>query len=194
MNKSESKYFNTAVRMDEALLSLLEKKEFEYITVKELCDKAKVHRSTFYLHYENTADLLNESIEYMQKKFLSYFDSDSERFINNISVCPKSELVLVVPQYLTPYLTFIYDNQKLFLAVMHRPSDFRTNEKYRMLFRNVFVPILNRFQVAEEEQSYRAAYYINGIKAIIDDWLTSGCVETIEKIISIIESCIFPKL
>ncbi len=26
MNKSESKYFNTAVRMDEALLELLEKK------------------------------------------------------------------------------------------------------------------------------------------------------------------------
>lgn len=194
MNKSESKYFNTAVRMDEALLSLLEKKDFEYITVKELCDKAKVHRSTFYLHYENTADLLNESIDYMQRKFLSYFDEDSERFINNISVCPKSELILVVPQYLTPYLTFIYDNRKLFSAVMHRPSDFRAYENYRMLFRNVFVPILNRFQIAEEEQSYRIAYYINGIKAIIDDWLTSGCVETIEKIISIIESCIFPKL
>lgn len=43
MNKSESKYFNTAVRMDEALLSLLEVKNFEYITVKEICDKAGVN-------------------------------------------------------------------------------------------------------------------------------------------------------
>ena len=40
MNKSESKYFNTAVRMDEALLELLEKKDFAYITVKEICEKA----------------------------------------------------------------------------------------------------------------------------------------------------------
>ncbi len=37
MNKSESKYFNTAARMDEALILLLEKKDLEYITVKEIC-------------------------------------------------------------------------------------------------------------------------------------------------------------
>ena len=36
MKKSESKYFNTAVRMDRAFLELLEKKDMEYITVKEI--------------------------------------------------------------------------------------------------------------------------------------------------------------
>lgn len=41
MNRSESKYFNTAVRMDEALISLLEKKDFQYITIKEICAKAE---------------------------------------------------------------------------------------------------------------------------------------------------------
>lgn len=40
MNKSESKYFNTALRMDEALIALLEKKDLEYITVKEICHQA----------------------------------------------------------------------------------------------------------------------------------------------------------
>ena len=54
MNKNESKYFNTAVKMDKALVTLLEKKDFEYITVKEICDTAGVNRSTFYLHYDNT--------------------------------------------------------------------------------------------------------------------------------------------
>lgn len=42
MNKSESKYFNTAVKMDKAFLELLEKKDFEFITVKEICVKAGV--------------------------------------------------------------------------------------------------------------------------------------------------------
>ena len=50
MNKSESKYYYTALRMDEALISLLEKKDLEYITVKETCHQAGVNRSTFYLH------------------------------------------------------------------------------------------------------------------------------------------------
>ena len=30
MNKSESKYFNTAIKMDLALIALLKKKPFEY--------------------------------------------------------------------------------------------------------------------------------------------------------------------
>ena len=49
MNKSESKYFNTALRFNKALLALLEKKEFSYITIREICQEAGVNRSTFYL-------------------------------------------------------------------------------------------------------------------------------------------------
>ena len=62
MNKSESRYYATAARMDEAFLTLLAKKDFEYITVKEICEVAGVNRSTFYLHYETMSDLLSESI------------------------------------------------------------------------------------------------------------------------------------
>lgn len=52
MNKSESKYFNTALLMDEALIKLLAEKNIEFISIKEICEKAGVNRSTFYLHYE----------------------------------------------------------------------------------------------------------------------------------------------
>lgn len=62
MNKNESKYFNTALKMDKAFLEILEGKDFAYITVKEICEKAGVNRSTFYLHYETIVDLLDESI------------------------------------------------------------------------------------------------------------------------------------
>jgi len=54
--------------MDEALICLLEKKDFEYITIKEICQEAGVNRSTFYLHYENTRDLLEETVEYLVKE------------------------------------------------------------------------------------------------------------------------------
>jgi AcrR family transcriptional regulator len=61
VKKSESKYFNTALLMDEALLILLERKDFAFISVKEICDKAGVNRSTFYLHYENMDDLMKNA-------------------------------------------------------------------------------------------------------------------------------------
>jgi AcrR family transcriptional regulator len=47
MNKSESKYFNTARLMNQALIQLLEEKDIGYISIKEICEKAGVNRSTF---------------------------------------------------------------------------------------------------------------------------------------------------
>ena len=40
LNRSQSKYYNTACLMDEALIRLLDKKEYAFITVKEICEKA----------------------------------------------------------------------------------------------------------------------------------------------------------
>ena len=40
MNKAESKYYNTALLMNQALIELLNKKEYEFITIKEICAKA----------------------------------------------------------------------------------------------------------------------------------------------------------
>ena len=63
LNKNESKYFNAASKMQKSLISLLDKKEFDKITVKEICENAHVNRSTFYLHYDNVNDFLAETVE-----------------------------------------------------------------------------------------------------------------------------------
>ena len=57
--------------MDEALILLLDKKEYTFITVKEIWEKAGVNRSTFYLHYETIDDLLSETIKYIDS--VKYF-------------------------------------------------------------------------------------------------------------------------
>ena len=114
MNKNQSKYFNTAIKMDEALILLLERKEFAYITVKEICEKAGVNRSTFYLHYDNTSDLLKEATQHILDRFCSYFTIDKESITLRYSQTDLNDLLFITPEYLTPYLTFIKDNQRLF--------------------------------------------------------------------------------
>ena len=104
MNKSESKYFNTAIRMDKAFLELLEKKDFAFITVKEICESAGVNRSTFYLHYETIEDLLSESTEFIYKQFVTHMNEEPSEFISKIDTCPLDELYLITPNYMTPYL------------------------------------------------------------------------------------------
>ncbi|SEK68516.1 transcriptional regulator, TetR family [Pseudobutyrivibrio ruminis] len=78
MNKNESKYFKSAEKMHTALISLIDEKDFELITVKEICEVAGVNRSTFYLHYDNTNDLLKETIEAVYKDFFSRFGVSEE--------------------------------------------------------------------------------------------------------------------
>lgn len=103
--------FATAEKMDKALLTLFEKKDFSYITVKEICEVAGVNRSTFYLHYETIGDLLSESAEYINKQFMDYMEKDNEAFIGKLQNCPMEKLYLITLEYLSPYLNYIKEHQ-----------------------------------------------------------------------------------
>ena len=100
MNKNESRYQSTAILFDEALINLLEYNDIDYITIKEICNKAGVNRSTFYLHYENISDLINECMEYVDQKFLSKFEQDTSLFIEKINESELDELYLIKSEYL----------------------------------------------------------------------------------------------
>lgn len=193
MNKSESKYFNTAVKMDKAFLEQLEKKDFEFITVKEICEKAGVNRSTFYLHYETIGDLLDESVQYIFDKFTDAYPDDSEKFIHSIKNADLKELYLITPKYLKPYLLFISDNKRLFATALLKADSLRLEQSYDKLFTHVLSPILDRFNVPENRRKYMLAFYVRGIIAVIDEWIKGDCFENIDFIVNIIASLI-PKV
>lgn len=192
MNKSESKYFNTAVKMDKALLSLLEKKDFEYITIKEICKEAHVNRSTFYLHYENTVDLLQETIQHNIQHFLTYFDN-LEDIISNINDFPLEKLILVREEYLKPYLKYVKENKRLFQTIMKQNQTFDTHHAYENIFKHIFNPIMERYGIVEKERRYITAFYIKGIVAIVEEWLKNDCQDSIEEMINIITKCVLSK-
>lgn len=192
MNKSESKYFNTAIKMDKAFLDLLSKKDFAYITVKEICENAGVNRSTFYLHYETVADLLSESVEYIYNQFLSYYSKDSYVVISKLDDYTTDELNLITPKYLTPYLDFIKENKRLFKTAIENADHLHLNDTYDKLFRYVFTPILDRYGIAIKDRKYIMTFYINAIMAIISQWLISECADSTDYIISVIQRCVIP--
>lgn len=191
MNKSESKYFNTAVKMDQALISLLKTKPFEYITVKELCETAGVNRSTFYLHYETIGDLLAETAHYLTEEFISYFDMDSIEFVKNISTYELSELYLINEKYLTPYLSYIKDNKEVFATALSNGTSFGFEKVYQQMFKYIFNPIFEKFNYPVGNRKYAIKYYLNGITAIVNEWLKDNCEKSIPEIIQIIETCVF---
>lgn len=189
MNKSESKYFNTAVKMDEAFLKLLSEKEFEFITVKEICKEAGVNRSTFYLHYETVNDLLEETMDYIGAKFHSYFQ-DANMDAEKIRSLPLNELYLITPEYVTPWLRFIKDNKRLFQTFLSRHETLKIAAFYQSIFEGVISPILTRFSVEKEDHEYTFLFYVEGIIGIVKKWIREGCTRPIEEITGIIRSCI----
>ena len=191
MNKSQSKYFHTAVKFNKALLALLEKKPFSYITISEICKEAGVNRSTFYLHYENLSDLLQETTEYVMKDFASYFSVDTEGISSRLIHSDLEDLNFISDQYLHPYLQYVKENRRIFQAVLTQPMQFKTNAVYQRLFEHVFNPILARFQYPHEHRKYVMMFYLNGLTAIVKEWIQDGCEQSIEEISEIICVCIF---
>ena len=190
MNKNESKYFNTAIRMDEALIALLEKKDFKYITVKEICDTAGVNRSTFYLHYENTSDLLKETTRYIIDKHLAYYEIDKTRISLQFENCKREELLFITDEYLVPYLTFIKDNQRIFKVSIKQFNLLSMGDVYGRMFEHIFNPILERFHVPERERAYVMKFYLTGVFAIIMEWLDKNCADDMETVVKFITDCV----
>ena len=189
LNKSESKYYNTACLMDEALILLLEKKEYSFITVKEICEKAGVNRSTFYLHYETIDDLLSECIEYVGNKLQKKFDY---KVIDNqvIKNSKLEDLLLITPTYLIPYLEFLKENKVIYKIAYSQPNVLKEENVIKHLYKKIFEPILDRFLVPKNEQKYIMSFYLSGLGTIMIEWIKNNCKEEISTIVNILIKCL----
>lgn len=97
-NKMDLRIIKTNKALYTALLDLMKEKTFEEIKVSDICSKALVNRSTFYLHYNDKYELLVALINELKKNLLydlktndndintkEYFLKMVEILINNIS-------------------------------------------------------------------------------------------------------------
>lgn len=58
--KTDARVRYTLMRIQTVFFELLEKKPMSKITVKEICDLAEINRATFYHHYQDVYDLLEQ--------------------------------------------------------------------------------------------------------------------------------------
>lgn len=191
VNKLESKYFNTAVKMDEAFLALLDKKDFSYITIKEICELSGVNRSTFYLHYESISDLLLETVEYVNKKFYSYFDH-LDMNGRKMKTAQKEDLIFITPEFLAPWLTFIEENKRLYSTIFKRFEAVPIGSELFHTVSETMNIVFERFNVPMKNRKYMMMFYLEGINAIVKEWVKNGCDDSIEEIIQVIEECVRP--
>lgn len=95
----------------DALMESLIEKPFEKISVTDICEKAMVHRTTFYSHFEDKYHLLNFFFQSLQKEFDEKSKSDIKGDIN-----PK-DYYLGLFRHL---LEFMETNKKLYVLGIFR--------------------------------------------------------------------------
>lgn len=165
---------NAKQKLVETLFDLLTIKSFEDITVSELCRVSKVHRTTFYLYFDNLFELLEEGKGEAMRKIASYYP---ERKANVDNYMTK--------EYLVPYLHFIQDNKSLFLAYFTHGDLLNVKEQYEK-------GILNSISIPRSKGTdsktidYISSFYIGGTVSIILKWIDAGFVETPEEIADVI--------
>lgn len=193
MDKNEGKYYNTACLMDEALIQLINEKDYDYITIKEICKRAGVNRSTFYLHYETIDDLLDEATNHFFDNFYEQMHNAGktkknvkDSIVNN----DKDSLMLVNDDYLRPYLTFIKENKKIYQASYKSPMISSSKRQYEMMYNEYFKPIMDIFKIPLPRQKFIFNYHFQGLLAIIKCWVDDGCKESVDEICEIITFCI----
>jgi AcrR family transcriptional regulator len=57
--------------LQHALISLILKKDYETITIQDICDAANVGRSTFYAHYTSKDDLKRSGFDHLRKELVN---------------------------------------------------------------------------------------------------------------------------
>lgn len=185
MKSSESKYLYTAKLMNQALIEILEKKDIDFISITEITKKAGVNRSTFYLHYDNVYDLLEETIENLNKEFVDGFAINSP-----INIQSKETAFFLTEDFLIPYLNFCKKNKRLLKLVHQKPGLFQNEKAYKKMYEKIFYPAISQFITEENERIYKLEFFTRGVVGVINKWVELDCRTEIEIIIDIIKNCI----
>lgn len=93
--KNDLRYQKTHDLIRGAFQEMLLEMDYSQIMVKDLAERARINRKTFYLHYETLDDLLTELQEEMGKQFLAEIEgyqvpNDIDKIVLSIFKCAES--------------------------------------------------------------------------------------------------------
>ena len=160
-----------------ALLTLMEKEEFNLITIQEITDEAVLSRRTFYRHFAQKEDILNY-----------HFDEISEQYVQMLMRAENLKL----PTISKVFFTFWAQHIDL-LRVLH---------KHNLLFlvllsMNKQLPLIydyfntQRYEYGDTMSSrYVLAYSAGGFWNMLVLWLEEDTPKTPEALSEIIENAL----
>ena len=170
--KEDRRVRRTKKLLTQALTQLLQEKQINEITVKELTDLADMNRGTFYLYYKDMFDML-EKIE----------DGMFEALDAIVSLHEHDEVSQQTKPILLDLFRFIEDNQEMCRVLLSPHGDMnflhRLNEVVREKCLKAWPNI--RKEKGEADFDYHYSFVVFGCAGIIRAWVNRNCSESAEK-------------
>jgi len=149
------------ILLKNALMDLLsEKGSVTKISVRELCERADLNRSTFYAHYSEPKELLEE----VEAELL---DATREH-LQKIG----AENDIGAHRYLLSFLIYIKENDKPFRTLLIDAGDPEFRSKFMQQSIIQFVENLN-ISFPKDQEQYIYSYILNGSTGVILQWMRS---------------------
>lgn len=171
MSIHDIKNFETKRAIKLALLVQIEKVGFERVTVKNLAITANINRGTFYLHYKDKFEVMED----LQQELLSELES----YVKNVQPLDAFHSIKIGQLY-QPFIAvfqFIKEHARAFRIILGEQGSPAFNRRMKKVFSN---HILDRISVIREEGldpeflQYFEAFLTSAILGVIQEWLRSG--------------------
>ncbi|MDR1957259.1 MAG: TetR/AcrR family transcriptional regulator [Treponema sp.] len=162
--KESRKTRYTKMALRESLFDLMREKPLLHISLKEICERADISRSTFYTYYNDQFDLLKQIEDEIFEKMggIVVKVRDYSKIIN-AGLIPIAEEML----------GFIADNKKALEVLFSPNGDFNFFVKFVSHYINQIMSFADT-KTGDSKNRYRIHFIIGGIMLVIREWVKNN--------------------
>ena len=175
--KNNKRFHDTEIRMEAAMLEIMKNTEFEKITVKKICEKAEINRSTFYAHFIDIYDMIDKMEKELSKELLNQYSA-------------YSELQVFSEESFIPFLRHIKKHKYFYKINLQTRKDFPLKQGFERLWEVIKNICIQNGITSDEEIMYYLIYFQAGFTMTLKHWVDTDCKEDEAKLAKIIRKCI----
>ncbi|MBU9712311.1 TetR/AcrR family transcriptional regulator [Evansella tamaricis] len=167
--------------LKESFIKKLKEKPFSSITIKEICDYADINRSTFYSHYSDLKNLLNQ----IEDNIIS----DLNKTLSDYNHTKNEEAI----QMIEKLLEYLAENRESSQTLFSEHGDPTFQKRVMQLAQNHMLKSLEGEGSNQTtfNSEYLSIYIVNGSIHVVQHWLKNGLKESPKDIAEMIANISF---
>jgi len=158
----------TKAKILEALLELSKEKSINEISIRELTERAKIHRNTFYIHYTDVYGILDD----LENHMCTVAAEATEQFTPQQLRENASDVLEIIFSYLK-------ERREYCMLMLENRTRISVGQK---VLESVFEKYLTAFEDSCDRQAFafqvQFRYCTSGVIGIVLYWIERGCMES----------------